>query len=255
MNDARLKDGQWQGQPAYIVGGGPSLRSFDWSLLTGRPNVIVINRAFVEVPTAAVWFSEDLRVIELYGKRPEWSRFSGIKVFHALTPTFGRQAMDIDQTICLVERQRQDKYWSRSLEDGLAISSNSGVGAINLAWLLGADPIYLLGFDCRGEKGDQANYHKDYEAAGFDRAGAFQYDSFRSDFENWVAPQVKDRRVLNLTTEEFTSAVECWPRVDRDSVLKTGRPAKVWFKFKHEEAIRFDFAELGGGQGATAPQG
>lgn len=243
MNDARLRDDQWKGQPAIIVGGGPSLENLDWSLLHGRKNVIVINRAFLQVPTAAIWFSEDLRVVELYGKRPEWTGFKGLKIFHGLTPTFGRQAIDIDPSIYLVERKRQDKYWSESLEDGLAISSNSGVGAINLACLLDADPILLLGFDCRAKKGDVNNYHEDYRENGFDLVGQGQFDSYRSDFEHWVAPQLRGRRVLNLIDKEFPSAIECWPRWERESTLRTGRPSMIITKFQREQEIRFDYLE------------
>ena len=36
---------KWQGQDAYIIGGGPSLRDFDWELLRGL-NTIGCNDAY-----------------------------------------------------------------------------------------------------------------------------------------------------------------------------------------------------------------
>lgn len=215
-----MRDGDWAGQSAYLVGGGPSLRTLDWGLLADRSRVLAINRAFLDCPKAAAWFSEDLRVIELYHGRPEWARFGGAKLFHSLDPVFTARARALDPGLQIVECRRRDKYWSRSLAEGLCQSSNSGVGAINLACILGADPIYLLGFDCRGERGRESNYHQDYESAGFDRTGDHQYQSFASDFEHWVAPNVRDRRVINLVDPRFPSRLSCWPQEDRDRHLE-----------------------------------
>lgn len=242
----RLSDDQWKGEPAFIVGGGTSLKSLDWSLLRGRGNVIAINRAFLDVPDAAVWFSEDLRVVELYHKNEWFRNFAGVKVFHSLATVLGQRALALAPDLEIVQA-RPGKYWPRSLSEGISSSSNSGVGAISLAWLLGADPIYLLGFDCYGQGGQEANYHKDYERAGIDRTGDHQYESFRSDFEAWVEPHVRDRSVINLTDMEKPSAIECWPRWDRDTTLKSGRPSKVIVRFTKLKTVRFD---LGGVKGA-----
>lgn len=243
MAKAILKEGAWRAQPAYIVGGGESLRSFTWALLEDKPNVIVINRAFMELQRAAIWFSEDLRVIELYHKMPEWKRFEGLRIFHALKPQFGKDARRMDRSVKVIQRVRGDKFWSRQFSDGLSLSSNSGVGAINLAWLLGADPIYLLGFDCAGQ-----NYHDDYVRAGFDQAGVAQLDTYKSDFENWVAPHVLDTRVVNLTNAKHTSTIssKIWPKWDAESTLRTGMPSSVFCDFTKEVELRFYADEVKG---------
>ena len=41
----KLREGQWTGHPCFIIGGGPSLKGFDFNLLEGR-KTIGINRAF-----------------------------------------------------------------------------------------------------------------------------------------------------------------------------------------------------------------
>jgi len=238
-----LKEGSLDGTPLYIVGGGESLRLFDWSLLQGREKVLVINRAFLNVPDASFWFSEDLRVVELYGRTPEWRRFGGKKIFHALKPSFATQAMEIDPAITPIIRTREDKFWSRRFREGLSISSNSGVGAINLAWLLGADPIYLLGFDCV-----VGNFHDDYVKAGFDEAGPIHMNSYKSDFEHWVAPHVRDRRIINLVDQDRMSALECWPRVDRDLFLKHGQIARYKRVIRDGESS-FEVVEVSSGTG------
>jgi hypothetical protein len=190
----------------------------------------VVNRAWKDVPWADAFFTEDLRSVQLWAKDPAWKDFQGAKVYHALDPSFRASALAADPDLQIVARDisRRGKYWSRSLSEGMGMNASSGGGAINLAHILGGDPIHLLGFDCRSDTAMESNYHGDYEAAGFDRTGAQQYESFRSDFEHWVEPHVRDRRVVNLVSPEFMSAVTCWPRWDRDSFLRTGVPAQTW---------------------------
>lgn len=218
----KLREGAWGKQPCYVIGGGKSLADFEWETLSRVKNRITINRSWKDCYDAEIWFSEDHRVItELWGHDPLFQSFRGLKVLHALAPGFKEEVLAIDPTIHVIERKRQDKYWSKSFNDGLSMSSCSGVGAINLAWLLGADPIYLLGFDCRTDGNLMQNYHSDYERMGWDwKTGGNKADIFASDLTLWVAPHVKDRVVVNLINPKLPSAVECWPRVDWREVLR-----------------------------------
>jgi len=211
----QLKENAWKDQPCYIIGGGASLRGFDFSLLKSKRNKIAINRAWKDVYDADIWFSEDHRVVvDLWGKDPLFQAFKGTKVLHALAKGFKEEVLEVDPTLCVIERKRQDKYWSRSFRDGLSMSSCSGVGAINIAWLLGADPIYLLGFDYRSDNQLVQNYHDDYKNKGFDwMVGANKAEEFKSDMELWVATHTQDRQIINLVNPAYPSAVECWPKV------------------------------------------
>ena len=208
-----LRDGAWSKQPCYIVGGGASLKGFDFSRLAGKPNRIVINRAWKDIYDAEIWFSEDHRVVtELWGKDPAFQAFKGLKVLHALAPNCAKEALEVDPTLTIIPRVRQDKYWSTSIKHGLSMSSCSGVGAINLAWILGCNPIYLLGFDCRTDGNYLQNYHDDYRQMGWDwMTGGNKADDFKSDMELWVAHHTADRRIVNLINPKLPSAVECWP--------------------------------------------
>lgn len=214
-----LNNGVWAGQRAVLVGGGPSLKTFDWSLLAGEPNVIVVNRAWKDVPNAAIFFTEDYRVItELWGSTPEWKAFRGIKILHALDPHYAKLALDVDPTIHIIHRKREDKFWSRSLDEGLSYSSNSMIGALNLADILGAEPICLLGVDCNPVRGERfmSNYHSDYLEDW--KVNAHQLDSFKSDFEHWAALHLGHREIINCNPN---SGVTCWPIADPKEIFQS----------------------------------
>ena len=218
-----LTEHAWEGQPAYLIGGGPSLKSFDWSLLTNKPNVIVVNRAFVEVPTASVFFTEDARFLLRFPKEfsKEWAAFQGLKVWHCLNEAEIPEVKAAVPDLHVILNKRQDKHWSRSFADGLSYSSNSMVGAINIACLLGADPIFLLGVDCRSGELRMDNYHDSYKSDPMWEVGSNAADQFKSDFENWVHIHTKDRNIVNLINPDYESRVECWPKVNWKDVLKS----------------------------------
>lgn len=208
-------EGAWKGQAAWIVGGGPSLKTFPWHRLIPKRNIIAINMAFRNALWADIFFTEDLRVInELIPAKEElrqaWERFQGVKVFHCLDESYKAPALTACSDLHIIERKHRDKFWSKSWEEGLSYSSNSAIGAINIATILDAEPIYLLGIDCRRTK-EEANYHDHYPADW--RMPEGQDKSFASDFTHWAALHTKNRAVINLINPDFPSALECWPKV------------------------------------------
>lgn len=205
-----MREGEWEGHDVTIIGGGPSLKGFDWTSLHKRRHIIAVNRAFIDCPTADCWFTEDARVItDLWGQRLKF--FLGLKVWNCLQPSEIENVQAVDPSIKIIRTERKDKFWSRRFSDGLSYSSNSGVGAINIACLLGADRIFLLGFDCRTDVLRMENYHQDYKHDPMWEVGSNAADNFLSDFTGWVAPHVKDREVISVINPEYPTALTCWP--------------------------------------------
>lgn len=88
--------------------------------------------------------------------------------------------------------------WSRSLSEGLLRSTNSGLAAVNLADVLGADTIYLMGFEMAPGPYDVRN----------------PYPQFLEQFERHAGdPRA---RVVNLTPG---GNLECFVRESADEVL------------------------------------
>lgn len=194
--------------PFFVVAGGPSLRTFDFSLLRDVRNVIVINGAMRDVPTADYWVSEDARFITRFAAEPWWKAFKGRKLFACPDDAYVPEVKAVAPEVEIVRSRPKSKGWSKRLEDGLSTSSCSLIPALNLADVLGGDPIYLLGVDL-GK--DATNYHTLYPKSWGN--GAAQMESYRSDVELWAFPNLRHRLVLNLNRD---SSVGCWSRSVHD---------------------------------------
>ncbi len=183
----------WKGRRCFIVGGGPSLKNFNWNLLDGELS-IGINRAF-EKYDPSMMFCMDPRVWGWivrgdFGQESteRYESFKGVKVWmNATNFVFPDNIVVVD------------------LADLQPCGSNSGHGAINLAILLGANPIYLLGFDMKGDgSGHQKWFHNGYPALQSESV----YGGFIEALGKDVARIKKSgTKVINLTPD---SALNCF---------------------------------------------
>ena len=225
----RFPDGAWRGQRCFIVGGGPSLKAFDFGRLRGE-RVIAINKAFIDVPFADIMFAMDRPLLDLIttGKidedyrtknpggpardyRQAFASFWGVKLWLDLSNySYPAGVYSIPSA--------GDIGWTRSLREGLYHGQNSGYGALNLALVLGADPIYLLGYDCSTGPAGEKNYHNGYPSGTNPDA----LNIFKRAFEEGAAMLEGGHRIINLNS---ASALRCFKFGDVDEVLPpAGRP-------------------------------
>jgi hypothetical protein len=209
-----LEGGQWNGQTVSIIGGGPSLKGFDFSRIPKHRKVIAINAAFKFCPQADVFFTEDYRFLEKFGA--ELDSFQGVKVWHCLKGIKKEKGLALCPSLTVIEEKRDDKFWAKDLFS-LSFSSNSAVGAINLAEILGASRLFLLGIDCRAEAPMMSNFHDLYpEDWAVNSINAY---NFKSDFENWVFPNCKIPSIFNVINPAFESEVKCWPKITQERYI------------------------------------
>lgn len=201
-----LPRGAWTGRRCFIVGGGPSLRSFDWSLLDGELS-IGINRAF-ERYTPTMMFCMDPRVWGWivrgdFGEEStrRYEEFSGLKVWmYASNFVF------------------PDNIYTVRYAEVEPNGNNSGHAAINLAILLGAKEIYLLGFDMHGDhKGNQKWFHNGYPQLQSEGVYKDYIEALTDD-----AARIKSAgvRVVNLSPD---SALRCFPFDIIDNIVTARR--------------------------------
>ncbi len=147
---------EWRGQTAYIIGGGASLRGFDFSLLVDK-NVIGCNYAYRLGPRLVP------RVIFGDGKFWEQEK-DALRRFIAE----GGKVLT-NNPACLKDEELlwMQRSASGCPKDGtLAWNYSTGAAAIHLSLLMGSRTTYLLGFDMRAEEGRTSWYRKRVPASG-----------------------------------------------------------------------------------------
>ena len=148
MTGYRVPVGLWSDRAAFILGGGPSLKGFDCDRLRGRGGVIAVNDAGLELAPWAdcLYFADGM------------SRWGGWNL-HRLG--------DFRGEVLLTRSQMPERHGirrigcdpKRALSDDPTVLAGhcGGANAINLAHLLGAPVIVLLGFDLVG-----GNWHDNH---------------------------------------------------------------------------------------------
>jgi hypothetical protein len=177
-----------------IVGGGPSLKDFDWSLLNDR-YTIAINRAFQVVPDPNIIYFTDPEFYEEFGKDLPYD----VRII------YGKSAVPCKVPMIGVEKWHPLKVNGLSKgKNQLSHGNNSMYACINLAWHLGFKTIYLLGLDLNGD--DAMHFHSGYthRFAGMKP----QYSKMRASFEK-NAP-VFEKNGLKIYNCNPNSAVRCF---------------------------------------------
>lgn len=215
--DLRAFDNKHAGRRGFVIGGGPSIRlieegGFDMSLLQ-KEITVGANKAYkLFTPNYLVW-----------GDRNFFRRFE-------------RELLELDCTMFYGHFQRtnneKDKmpplddprfvavhrvieghgrhHIPTSFAGPISFWQNSGVVALRLAFLLGLNPIYLLGMDLGGHQG-KFWFHEGYVATG---AGKKWYELAGTIFERIIARLDNDHGVDVYSCSSISSLNDVIPYVD-----------------------------------------
>lgn len=222
----------WWGVPrshesgiAIIVGGGPSvlMQNASWvdkkeererRLPLGRASVcIAVNRSYRSFPKSEYLFYMDHDFFEFEGEE-RLRQFGGCIISNGYIlggqhcpPTSG-----IVHTV-----MRGDEYGVSDDPFRINHGYNSGVGAINLAYLLGCRDIVLLGFDCSDDNQGR-RWHYDEPYPGFQQPFYYEHLEYYLRIFHSVAEALRERgiRVWNASPE---SRIPWWPRMSLEECI------------------------------------
>ena len=218
----------WAGRRCFIIGGGPSLREFDWDLLKGEL-VIGTNRAY-EFFDPSILVGLDKRFFEncwqgRYGAEA-LEKFEASKATKVWVKTGGEDTKKpfLDRGFTILPNAGKSGA-TKSITEGLKTGGNSGYCAINLALCLGATEIYLLGFDMHGDNdGNAAHHHSGHPNKQRDNV----YAGFLKQMPG-LAKEALDRDVKIWNITDGTSAIDCFtyaPLGKVDQVINFGKPVR-----------------------------
>lgn len=190
----------YPGATIVCLGCGPSLTKDDVAKVRGRAVVIAINDAYRLAPWADVLYACDGK---WWGWHPEALAFRGAK--YALDRYAQRFAG------VAVLKNTGTKGLERDPK-GLRTGRNSGYQAINLAVLLGATKILLLGYDMQ-PRGGQDHWFGPHPY----RTAPIPYDKILDVFPQVVEPlKAAGVTVINCTKG---SALRCFPYLPIEEAL------------------------------------
>lgn len=133
---------EWDNQKAFLIGGGASLKSFDFNRLKGL-NTIGCNDAFRLGP--------EICKICLFGDKSWWYKTKEeLAGFKGRVVSGSSTVLEDATEEWLLKIPRKNHGLGIPGEGRIAWNYSTGAMAVNLAFLLGAVKIYLLGYDlCR----------------------------------------------------------------------------------------------------------
>jgi len=229
-----------RGEMAFILGGGPSLHYVDVDLI--RDHVcITVNSAIKKYITCNYFVSDDQDIMS-------WDYYeSHVKrtYFHTnffYDKKFEGKCDDIDKKVMYSHKSwysPEDKSYSfdglKLTKDEPIIGARTSMGsAVHLSFLMGCDPIVLLGNDCQLSKeglryywqfpGEQKQFRvKDRKFTHQTQNRGFDKDSF-VEYWNYFAKVNKDSDVNIIDASE--SCLDCFPKMSIREVLDNYKKEK-----------------------------
>lgn len=203
-----LRTNEWLGKRCFVIGGGPSLRGFDWSLLRDEL-VIGANRAF-ETGVCDIVVAMDRRWWQWYKDDPQLVAHP-LKVVPSSNPQW-RWGFDVYWL-----KTKSMFYWGQDIAVGVGSGPDTGFCALNLADVLGASPIYMLGYDMKGgADGKQDWWHDGYKR----RQKNHVYSRYAKMYATAAACHRIRGEIINLSPD---SALECFPKAPIMSVFNASQ--------------------------------
>jgi hypothetical protein len=209
----------WQGQDVFVIGGGPSLKSFNTDRLAGLPTIGCNDAYLLGERVVAFALFGDIGWYNLHKER--LAKFTNPKVT-CNRRCFGEpDILVLKRDSILVSETVAGKHFHSRIyglttdPSRVCWNSNTGATAVNMALLAGAKRVILLGFDMKLSEEGKPNWHPNPLNAG----KAERYLVFMKAFNQIAAEQpVKfpEAVILNATPD---SAMKCFPAVDIDDIL------------------------------------
>lgn len=166
---ASEKDAHSLGEEVYIIGGGPSLKPFDFAILRNK-STIVVNKSIFDIPEPNYFISvdytflrkvdrqkfNDIRVKKFFVadlSHPNLIELNGQFIDKRFNWVYNLQGYDL---VVKAQRYQGIGYTFTDFNAG----RNSGFCAFQLAVILGFKKIYFLGIDLNSQ--EETHYHGGY---------------------------------------------------------------------------------------------
>lgn len=195
-----------EGQPAYIIGSGPSLIDFDFSKLDNK-FTIAVNHTIEHYDNCNCLIFGD----NIFLRTTNYNLDSFNGLIFASRKTMHQPNLysikDKENVYFFDDNRREIGV---DMAQGLYHPTNTGMLAINLALCMRADPIYLLGFDFK-YKNNKMHFYKDYP-----HHKTYTEEKYKQKLYKFHPFKKYADRIINLNLD---SNIDIFPKVHWGAVL------------------------------------
>lgn len=206
----------------FLLGGGPSLKHFDYSILKNE-FTIGINKTFT-VFSPTINYSSDLKFYNFVAKfgdqvgqttiHNKWLDYTGYKTI--LCPNRSENRSENINEDTYVVKQLSSKLLSLDVEQGIYPARNSGFAGLMLAISLGCKEIYLLGYDLNCEQ-TKTHWHEGYPNFKAVENYSKILKKFIKSFEDFK--DIIEENGIKVVNLNLSSALTCFEKRNLNTVL------------------------------------
>lgn len=182
--------GIWKNKDCYVIGGGPTLKDFldihGWHFFDNK-NTIGINHIIEDYDLFKIFLSLDKRFFDL--TTYDISKFNGLMVLQNKTLFRPDEKTVIFKT-------RYDGV-SEDIGEGLYSGNLSGLAAVHLAIITGAEKIFLVGFGMGKSTSENYHHKKNYTGAEQTENKFRKYKRTRNYYDNFSFWR---RKIFNISS-------------------------------------------------------
>lgn len=191
-----------EGNDLFIIGGGPSLKGFDFNKLKGK-FTIGINKAYESIIPTILYYS-DKCFYDWYGPKIDSLQCKKATISDVKKP-------DTIKLGCTGTDGLEMRFGN------IRHGQNSGYAALNLAFHLRPKHIFLLGFDMQ-QTDNQEHWHSGYSDKRKVTGPLFSANKWVESFKTIATPLAQTGvKVFNCNPD---SGLLCFPFCDIKTVLK-----------------------------------
>lgn len=210
----------WFKDTVVVCAPGPSFTEKTAKLVDcyrSRVRTLAVTSAYRRLPNADLLFATDAKWWDTYyAEQPDFrgQRWSS----HEDSIYNDKKATALRWGLKLV-RGRQGSIFSTAFAshpDWVAYGDNSGFAAVNLALLMGASDILLVGFDMRVVE-DKGHFFGEYDDTKLVNTRTHGYERFIGAFKVAAHNMPRDVTITNCTPD---SALTCFPYADLQKTLE-----------------------------------
>jgi len=199
--------GLWNGKDVYVIGGGPSLKDFPLSFLKSV-KTIGCNDAYL--------LGEEVVDVLVFGDKKWWAHHNEKSEFLSFkNPVFTNTPNMKDEQRVIWAPREESGYF----KEALGWNGNTGSVAINLALILGASKIYLIGFDMSLSDKGESNWHTNL----LDTPSKVHYKRYKDALQRADGYRKKDWAEVEVINLNPQSNWDLYPKIDwQDHIRSTG---------------------------------